>query len=434
MYEVAKRFLPGGDTRSAAYYTPYPVFMDKGEGVRLYDVDGNVYLDFLNNYTSMIHGHAHPKIVEAVMEQISRGTAYAAPTESQYRLGEIICERVKSVEQVRFCNSGTEATLMAIRAAIAYTGKDKVVKIEGGYHGSHDTAEISSPDMDLEKAGPAETPIPVVPPGVPRDVSGYVLVTPFNNREVAERVIKRNRKDLAAVIVEPVMGAAGMVTPKDGYLRFLREITAENDILLIFDEVITFRLSSGGAQELYGVEPDLTSLGKIIGGGYPVGAFGGHEEVMRVYNPELAPEGKFMKHSGTFNANTVTCAAGIASMELLTPQTIERINLLGDALRRDITGVFEELGVRAQVKGVGSLGNIHFNEEEIVDFRSSKRSNKELAELLHLSMLSNGIFLARRGMFNISTPMSKEETKQFIEALRKSLMKMKPVIKELTFA
>jgi glutamate-1-semialdehyde 2,1-aminomutase len=434
MIEIAKKYLPGGDTRTTTHYAPYPVFMKSGKGFRLYDVDGNIYTDFLNNYTSMIHGHAHPKIVEAASRQIKKGTVYAAPTESQYRLAEMICKRVKSVEQVRFTNSGTEATMMAIRTAMAYTGKDKIVKMEGGYHGSHDIAEISNPGVTLETAGPAEAPNPIVPVGVPRDVSRYVLVAPYNNKESAKNIIETNKDSLAAVIVEPVMGSAGMIPPKDEYLKFLREITSVNGVLLIFDEVITLRLSTGGGQELYHVEPDITCLGKIIGGGFAVGGFGGHKEVMNVFNPDAAPKEKLLKHSGTFNANPVTCEAGIASLKLLTPQAIQKINFLGDSLRGELEEVLEELHIQAQVTGVGSLGNLHFNKGEVVDFRSAKKSNKDIADLLHVALLNSNMFLARRVMFNVSTPMSKREVGLLKEATRKSLTQIKPAIKELGYA
>jgi glutamate-1-semialdehyde 2,1-aminomutase len=288
--------------------------------------------------------------------------------------------------------------------------------------------------VTLEAGGPADAHNPIVPIGVPKDVAGYVLVAPFNNKGSAERIITNNRDDLAAVIVEPVMGSAGMILPRDDYLKFLREMTTANGALLIFDEVITFRLSTGGGQEVYDVKPDITCLGKIIGGGFPVDAFGGHRELMRVFNPDEAPKGKLLRYSGTFNANPVTCEAGIASLRLLTRQSIQRINHLGDSLRKDISRLFDELQIHLQVTRVGSLGNIHFNRDEIVDFRSAKKSSKELADLLHLALLNHSMFLARRAMFNISTPMSKREASLLVEAVRKSLIEMRPTIRELGYA
>ena len=285
LHQAAAAYLPGGDTRTIAHYAPYPLAIERGRGATLTDADGNEYLDFLNNYTSLIHGHAHPRIVEAATEQLRRGSAYAAATASQAALARLICERVPSVAAVRFTNSGTEANMNAIRAARAFTGRSILVKMEGGYHGTYDATEVSvHPDPAL--AGPAEAPRPVaegrgLTPGAVADT----LVVPFNDATAAERLFAARGGEIAAVIVEPLLGSGGMVPATREYLRRLRELTAAHGALLIFDEVMSFRVGPGGAQGLNGVEPDLTTFAKIIGGGFPVGAFGGRAEVMAQYDP-----------------------------------------------------------------------------------------------------------------------------------------------------
>ncbi len=413
LHFIAKNCLPGGNTRSVTYYEPYPLFIVKGKGFEIYDADGNSYIDFINNYTSLIHGHAHPKILDAVKEQLKKGSwACPASLESQYKLAEIICERFPSVDKVRFCNSGSEATMFAVRAAIAYTGKEKILKMEGGYHGTCPPFEISV-HPEIEKAGPYDRPLSVPDIGIPKNVVKDVLITQFNNKEVTEKIVKENRDSLAAIIVEPMMGAAGAVPQKEGYLKFLREITQTNDILLIFDEVQTSRLSKGGGQEFFGVTPDLSAFAKIIGGGFPVGAFGGSDDVMELFSPEKK---EFISHSGTFNGNGITMAAGIATLKMLTTPVINRINSLGALLKRRIERIFEDHGIIGQVTGTGSIYNIHFTSEEVVDFRTAETSCKEARKMLHIGMLNKGIFMAPRGMFNISTPMTKKELQKFVDS------------------
>ncbi len=299
LYERACRALPGGDTRTTIYFHPFPPYLERGEGCRMYDVDGHVLLDLLANYTSMIWGYAHPAIVEAIRRQAGLGSSFAAPTEDQVRLAELLRERLPSLAKVRFTNSGTEAAMNAMRAARAFTGRPKIVKIEGGYHGSSDSAEISV-RPDPAAAGDAAQPDSVPAAGVPASVARDVLAAPFNDVGAVEAILRAHRGEIAALIVEPVMGAGGVIPPRDGFLASLRRLTEAMDIVLIFDEVISFRLGYHGAQGRFGVRPDLTVLGKIIGGGLPVGAFGGREDIMALYDPRH-PGG--LAHGGTFNAN-----------------------------------------------------------------------------------------------------------------------------------
>jgi glutamate-1-semialdehyde 2,1-aminomutase len=283
--ETAALYLPGGDTRQACYFKPYPIFMVSGEGCMLYDADGNQYVDVLNNYTQQIHGHRHKETHDAVCKQLESGTIFGAPHESQYRLGELLCKRIPSVEKVRFCNSGTEATMIAIKGARAYTKKNKIIKIEGMYHGTHDLAEISV-FPPLSAVGDADMPNAVLGnAGIPENLLKNIVVVPFNNISAFEMAVNKHKDDVAAVIMEPVMTSSGVIAANPEYLQFVRDLTAKLGIVLIFDEVVTLRLGPGGGQEWYGITPDMTAVGKFIGGGFPIGAFGGKEEFMSVFAP-----------------------------------------------------------------------------------------------------------------------------------------------------
>jgi glutamate-1-semialdehyde 2,1-aminomutase len=427
LYKKAQRFLPGGDTRTQTFYKPFPTFMERGEGCRLYDLDGNVYIDFVNNYTSLIHGHAHPKVVNAVTEQLTKGTVFASPVEGQVKLAEMICSRLPSSDKVRFCNSGTEATLIAIRAARMYRKKYKIIKMEGGYHGSHDLVAISV-KPPLEKAGSIENPNSVAENiGIPPSVISDCIIAPFNNKDVTERIISQHKEDLAAVIVEPVQGSCGMIPADPAFLKTVREVTSYYKIPLIFDEVVTFRLATGGCQELYSIIPDITALGKVIGGGYPIGAIAGRKEIMDVFSP-INPN--CLRHTGTFNGNPVTMAGGIATLGELTASEIERINKLGEILRAEFNSVLEGVGIYAQVTGMGSLAQIHFTKEKVKDWRGSSTGRLDIRTMVHLLLMEEGIFAATRGMFNISTPMGESEVKQAGTALRKCLVELRPYIEK----
>ena len=422
--------MPGGDTRTTAHYLPYPAFMERGEGCRLYDVDGNAYIDFMNNFTSLILGHAHPEVVDAISRQAYCGTALAAPTESQTRLAELIYQRVPSMEQLRFCSCGSEATLMATRAARAFTGKQKIMKMEGGYNGNHDLGELSLTPT-RRKAGSLEAPNTILTDkGIAASSAADTIVVPFNEPEIAEKLMEQHRDDVAAIILEPMLGALGMIPPEPGYLDALRDITTKNNILLIFDEVITLRLAPGGMQQICGVQPDLTALGKIIGGGLPVGAFGGRQEIMQQFNPEVPG---FMWHASTFSGNPLTMAAGIAAMEALTPGVYDGLNQLGDRLRAQFNNVFKSTGIKAQATGMGSLVHIHFNDQPIRNARDAVQgmvNSGPITMHLHLAMLQRGIFPASRQMYCISTPMTENEIDTAANALQDALHTLKQVMEE----
>jgi glutamate-1-semialdehyde 2,1-aminomutase len=428
--EEARRYLPGGDTRSSAYYPPYPAFMSRGEGCRLWDVDGHEYVDFMNNFTSLIHGHAHPPTVAAVTEQIARGSAYAAPSESQLALARLLCERVPSIDELRFCSSGTEATAMCIRAARACTGKQKVMKVEGGYHGSHELGEMSLVPLP-GKAGPPEDPVTLAPD---RSINGSeildIITIPFNDADAARARLEEHGNEVAALIVEPMLGGMGMVPPQPGYLAELRRFTEECEVLLVFDEVITLRLSTGGLQARSGVTPDLTAMGKIIGGGLPIGAFGGRREILEIFNPDRLDA---IMHASTFSGNALTMAAGLAALEDLSPDELDRINRLGDRLRAGFNAVFKSAGIRGQATGIGSLSHLHLWDGPMRNARDSVRGFMEggrLPNLLHLGMMRRGIYPAGRQMYCISTPMGEEHVDRAVSALEETLAEVRPLIEQ----
>lgn len=419
----AKTSLPGGDTRWSTYHLPYPVYMVRGQGATLTDVDDHAYLDFQNNYTSLVHGHAHPAITAAVMQQAANSMVYGAPAEQQFQLADLLTQRLPAVDQVRFTNSGTEASMMAMRAARAFTGKPIILKMDGGYHGSHDMTEVNiTPDLSGSRL-----PIPrVEADGVPEAVLETVAVARFNDLESVETILKTSSEKIAAIITEPLMNSAGMISPQDDFLPGLRELANRYGVLLIFDEVVTMRLNEGGYQGQIGVLPDLTALGKLIGGGLPVGAFGGRADIMSIYNPSR-PNG--FHHSGTFNGNPLTMAAGIASVGALTPQVIAHINQLGESFRQGIDEAFAESGLHGYASGEGSLVYVQWTAEKIIsaaDVVRWKQKAAELPRLLHMELLNLGIFAANRGMFNISSPMTTIEINQALEAIRSALFTLKP--------
>lgn len=424
-FEQGKKYLPGGNSRRGTFWRPYPTYFAKGKGFTIWDIDGNNYVDFINNMTSLIHGHAHPKIVNAIQEATERGTCYNWPTEYAIKLAKMLCDRIPSFERVRFTNSGTESTMMAIRLAIAYTGKNKILKGEGVYHGTHPSVDVSV-GLDPEKIGPIENPNSVIGLGVPKSVAKDVTIFPWNNQEITEKIFQKNKDDFAAVIVEPL---CVRIKPEKDFLKFLRDITIENDVLLIFDEVISARISRGGAQERYGVIPDVTTIGKIFGGGLPFGAFGGREDIMMQTDPSRE---KFVSHAGTFNANPLTMAAGLVATEMLTQNAFEKLEALGEAQRKVVKKVLDELGIIMQITGDASLTRMHFTEKKVKDMRSvtfAFSAKKHLHQLLHLSMLNKGVSLPSRLLTANSTVMTENEIQTYINAFRESMEWLKPLIK-----
>src|SRR5947209_6411273 len=408
MYDRALASLPGGNTRTTVFMKPYPIYAARGEGCRVWDVDGNEYIDCINNFTSLIHGHAHPALVEAAKRQLALGTAFGLPTESEIDLAELLASRLPSVDQLRFCNSGTEAVMMALKAARAFTGRPKIVKCEGAYHGSYDYAEVSL-DPTPEAWG-RNAPVSVAyARGTPDNVLADVITIPFNDAEAAVSLIREHGRDLACVLVDPMPNRAGLAPADQAYLQALRNVTREIGALLIFDEVITFRLGYAGAQGLWGIDPDLTTLGKIMGGGFPVGAVAGGEDFMAVFDPRHGKPA--LPHGGTFSANPVTMRAGLAAMELLDEAAFRRLDLMGERVRTGINEAFERSGLPGGTVGLGSLLKIHFADRPIRDYRSAYPTEREVRRqsIFNLGLLNRGVLAAGYGLMALSTPMTDED-------------------------
>jgi glutamate-1-semialdehyde 2,1-aminomutase len=423
LFERARRYLPGGNTRTTVFAPPYPYYLQGGQGARLTDVEGQTRLDFLNNYTSLLHGHGHPQVVAAAQAQVARGTAFGGPTEYEVELAEIIATRVPAIERVRFTNSGTEAVMMAVKAARGYTGRPKIAKFEGCYHGTYDVAEVSV-SHDPDAAGSPDEPAGVSESaGLAPGTLENVVVLPFNNRDAAARIVEREAKQLAAVIVDPLANQAGFPEPEPGFLSFLRELTGRHGILLIADEIISFRIGYHGASHRMGFEPDLVTLGKIIGGGFPVGAVGGSAEVMSVFDPTRGKPR--VPHGGTFNANPVTTAAGTAAMRLWTEAEVARLERLGDDLRTRANWVLEESGLAFKLTGQGSLFRI-VPTQAGHDYRSAYADGSSAAQRrqLQLRLLGAGIVISPTGLGCLSTVMDAPEVTEFVEALRGSATAM----------
>jgi len=383
LFNEAKRYLVGGVNSPVRAMKPYPFFTARAEGARLYDVDGNSYIDYCLAYGPLILGHAYPKVVEAVKEQLDKGSAYGTPTELELEFAKRIVKAVPSAEMVRFVNTGTEATMAAIRLARGVTGRKKIVKFEGAFHGAHDYV--------LVKAGSGATTHGVpTSAGIPEETTSNTLLAPFNDEAAIERLFKEQGEEIAAVILEPIIGNAGCILPKDGYLKFLREVTSEAGAMLIFDEVITgFRLCLGGAQEYYGVTPDITTLGKIAGGGLPIGIITASREVME----NFSPVGKVYQ-AGTFNGNPLSMAAGLATIEELEKGEVYRkLEELGKRIRRGLEEVSQDAGFETKVYGVASMFQMYFAGSEVYDYTSALKANAELFLRYQQEMLRRGVFI-----------------------------------------
>jgi glutamate-1-semialdehyde 2,1-aminomutase len=411
-----RKYLPGGDSRSPLFHPPYPVVLEEGEGCWLLDLDGNKLLDFTGNHTSLVLGYKHPRVLDAVRRQLEKGTVFPGVTVPQVRLAELLCERVPSFERVRFANSGTEAVMNAVRAARAFTGRHKIAKIEGGYNGSWDDVMVSTHPSG-EQAGDVVRPVAAPASlGLSPDSTDNVLVLPFNEVEAAAQLIEQQGENLAAVIVEPVMGSAGMIPAEQGYLEMLRELTERLGILLVFDEVISFRVAYGGAQEHYSVTPDLTCLGKLIGGGFPLGAFGGRSDVMAMFDPSHGRPR--IPHPGSYNANPISLVAGETTLDLLTGEAIRLLNRRGEYLRHQVRMAFEDAGLPAQVTGLGSLFAVHLTSQPVKSYRDTMGADADLRHRIFLGLFKEGVLIDPRGVGCASVAIGEAEIDYFVDALR----------------
>ncbi len=389
LFEEAKKYIPGGvnsPVRAFKSVGDVPRFIAKAKGSHIWDVDGNEYIDYVCSWGPMILGHAHPSVVEGIKEQAEKGTSYGAPTELEVELAKMIVDLVPSVEKVRMVNSGTEATMSAIRLARGYTGRNKVIKFEGGYHGHVDAL--------LVKAGSGLTTFGVpTSPGIPEDFAKHTITVPFNDIDALKKVVDEVGDDVAAVIMEPVMANAGLIIPEPGFLEKVRELTAEKGIILIFDEVITgFRLSLGGAQEYFGITPDLSCFGKIIGGGLPVGAFGGKAEIMDY----LAPEGPVYQ-AGTLSGNPLAMVAGIRTLrELQKPGVYDELRKKTEKLSEGLKEAAKSAGIYDKLcfKQIESISIVYFTPVDVKNYKDALTSNTEAYAKFFRKMLEQGVYLA----------------------------------------
>ena len=398
LHEERARFMPGGNTRTTIHQPPFPLTIVHGEGARVRDADGHEYLDFLGEYTAGLYGHSHPVIVDAIGSALADGFVLGAPNRYEAVLAEAICTRFPSIELVRFCNSGTEANLLALSLARAVTERDAMLVFAGAYHGG----------ILLFAHGIS----PLNPPFA-------WVVGEYNNAAEAARLVGEHAHELAAVIVEPLQGAAGVIPGDPAFLRTLREATAAHDLLLVFDEVMTARLSPGGMQQLLGIEPDVTTLAKFVGGGLSFGAFGGRTDLMRRFDPSQ-PDA--LQHGGTFNNDVLTMAAGAAGLtQVLTEAEVSRLNDLGDRLRNRLNAFSVERELTFCATGYGSLVGLHFTPGPVrneVDVPESA----ELRALLHLHLLERGFSYGRRGFISLSLPLGEAEIDAFAEAVEEFLL------------
>ena len=423
MYETAKKTLPGGETRSATNMYPHPMYIEKAVGTMLYDVDGNEFKDFINNYTSMIHGHAHPFIDEKITEALKKGIGVTAVLPEQVELSKILCDRIPGMEQLRFCNSGTEAAMFAVRAARAIRKCDKIIKIEGCYHGTSDILEFNFSPPKLQDSNSFHTePVPDCA-GVPYKIGEDIIFAPFNDLNIIEKELKNYGDCIACIILEPILGAAGFVIPKPGYLKGLRELADKYGVLLIFDEVQTLRLSVGGMQKIENVVPDLTAMGKIFGGGLPVGAVGGKADIMQVFSGGLDAT---LSHSGTFNGCRAVMAGGIAAMNMLDQAAIDNINAMGDKLAEGINKLIDKHKIAASVSHWGSLLHIHFVESVPTNYQETISPNPMLNDLFHLELVKRGLYVAPRGSWALSTIMTNSDIDFALKTVDECFSEIKP--------
>lgn len=406
IYEESVNYLPGGVDSPIRAFKPYPFFVEKAKGSKLFDVDGNEFIDYCLGYGPIIYGHANDYIVEESKKQLELGTAYGVPSEKEVILAKEVIDRVPCAEMVRFCNSGTEATMSAIRLARGVTKKNKIIKFEGSYHGAHDAVLVKS---GSGMAGKPDSP------GVPEDATKNTILVPFNDEEAMTKIINENKEEIACIIIEPIMGNIGCVPPREGYLKFLREITEANDIILIFDEVITgFRLSKGGAQEYYDIVPDLVTFGKILGGGFPIGAIAGKKE----YIEQFAPSGTIYQ-AGTFSGNPVSINGGIAALKILDDKFYKDLEEKGEYLRTGMSNILDDLKLNFQINGAASMTQVYFTDNEVYDYETAKLSDsKGFLKYFH-TLLENGVFIAP-SQFEccfLSGQHSKEDIDKTLEAM-----------------
>ncbi|RUS47632.1 glutamate-1-semialdehyde 2,1-aminomutase [Cohnella sp. AR92] len=416
-FERAKRFIPGGVNSPVRAFKSVgltPLVIERGEGSRIYDIDGQSYIDYVLSWGPLIIGHAHPEVVEALQQAAAKGTSFGAPTELETKMAELVCERMPSVEIVRMVNSGTEATMSALRLARGYTGRSKILKFEGSYHGHADSLLIKA------GSGVATLGLPDSP-GVPESIATHTIAVPYNDIESAKLAFEKFGEEIAAVIVEPVAGNMGVVPPLPGFLQGLRDLTTKYGALLIFDEVMTgFRVGYNSAQGLYGITPDLTCMGKVIGGGLPVGAYGGRRDIME----KIAPVGPIYQ-AGTLSGNPLAMTAGYTTLSKMTPEAYQMLERLAVRLQAGLEKAAAEFGVPLTVNRVGSMVCPFFTDKQVINFEIARTSNTERFKTVFARLLDEGINIPPsqfEGWF-LSTSHTEADIDASVAAFRTALSK-----------
>ncbi len=406
-HRAACAVMPGGNTRASIHVDPFPLTMARGEGARLWDLDGHEYADFLSEFTAGIYGHSHPAIRKAIEAALTGGLNFGAHTEIEARFAAAVCARFPSIELVRFTNSGTEANLMAVSAARAITGRSKILVFGGGYHGG----------VFYFRGH-----------GSPLNAPFDFLLGRYNDLEALETLVRSHRQELAAILVEPMQGTTGCIPAERDFLAGLRALANETGALLIFDEVMTSRLAPGGLQEVHGILPDLTTLGKYLGGGMSFGAFGGRVEIMERFDPRR-PDA--FQHAGTFNNNVLTMNAGMVGLtELYTPERARALNQWGDRLRQRLNAVVRRPGLAMQFTGVGSMMSVHMTDGPIRSEEDAARGNGALRDLFWFDLVASGIWFAKLGMFALSIALDDEDGDKLVAAVEEFVQARAPLFAE----
>ncbi|MDR4987263.1 MAG: aspartate aminotransferase family protein [Bacteroidales bacterium] len=430
LYSEACNYLPGGVSRNVLYRKPHPYYVSKASGCYVTDINGVQRVDFANNIASLIHGHAHPRIVQAVIDQLHRGTAYTIGTEVEIEYARLLCDRVPGFEKLRFVNSGTEAVMAMIKAARAYTGKPKIAKAEGGYHGSYDFAEVSQ-SASPSTWGSIEAPNSVPhAKGTPSSVLNDVVIIPFNHIEETLSILDRHADQLACVLIDPVPHRIGNAPATEAYITAVYDWTRRNNALLCYDEVICFRVNYEGAQADYPVKPDMTALGKIIGGGFPIGAFAGSTEVMSILNP--GDRNYRFPLSGTFSANAISMTAGKTAMEMFDREAVEKLNNISMTAVKQVSEAGKIADIPMCITGRGSMFKVHFREKAPISYRDAyddERMRKAITSFLD-HLYEKGIMIINSCTSVVSTAITQKEVDILSEAMLSGFRHIKPMLKD----
>jgi glutamate-1-semialdehyde 2,1-aminomutase len=429
IFQKACEYLPGGISRNTVFRDPNPDYVEYASGCYITDIDGVRRIDFANNMASLIHGHAHPAIVEAVINQLKCGTAYTMATQIEAEYAELLCNRVNSFERIRFVNSGTEAVMAMIKLSRAFTGKPKIAKAEGAYHGTYDFAEVSQ-TANPDNWGNIDSPesVPVVK-GTPKTVLNEVVIFPYNDIERTISILNKYKNEIACVIIDPVPHRVGLVKGNPEFIEAIYKWTRENNALLVFDEVVTFRVGYGGAQEIYSVKPDLTALGKIIGGGFPVGALAGRADIMELMNPRFGKPA--FPHSGTFSANPITMTAGFTAMKMFDKEAVSNLNELTSKAIEQIQDSIKIADVPVSITGAGSMFRIHLKSNPPKTYREAfqpKEVQQVIKNILDYLYYEEKLLLINTCSCMFSTAITQTEVDILSDAFFRAFKKFKEQI------